>query len=392
MSLLRPIHDLLTLLLQVERRFEPFFRPLANRLLRGPSAAAIQWLINIQRSDEGLAIAEERVEPDEERSLQRMIDEMRVHLDQDFHPGEMERAGNTKTHGLCKGLFIVHDGLPEKLRQGLFAAPAEYPAWVRFSGPGPHVGPDIHDVGFGSIGVKLMGVAGPKLMDDETSTQDFTAVCTPTFVTRNTRDNADLQYWSRRHLPIFYFLNFRRPHILDFLMQALWNETQLNPFGWTYYSCVPYLMGEGQAMQYAFFAKTKVPMDVPGAPFRIADNYLRDTMKRTFAGVDMVEFEMTVQLQTDPQRMPIENAGVLWPTRLSPRVPVATLRIPRQEFDTPARSALARAITINPWHTIAAHRPLGNQSRARKRMYYELARHRQKINGERHLEPTGEEP
>ncbi len=33
--------------------------------------------------------------------------------------------------------------------------------------------------------------------------------------------------------------------------------------------------------------------------------------------------------------MPIENNAVLWPTRLSPRIPVATLRIPKQTFDYP---------------------------------------------------------
>ena len=46
--------------------------------------------------------------------------------------------------------------------------PHTYRAWVRFSGPGPYVTPDIDDVGFMSISIKLMGVPGPKLMDEET--------------------------------------------------------------------------------------------------------------------------------------------------------------------------------------------------------------------------------
>ncbi len=54
------------------------------------------------------------------------------------------------------------------LRRGIFAEPRTYRAWVRFSGPGPYVTPDIDDVGFMSISIKLMGVPGPKLMDDET--------------------------------------------------------------------------------------------------------------------------------------------------------------------------------------------------------------------------------
>jgi hypothetical protein len=48
-------------------------------------------------------------------------------------------------------------------------------------------------------------------------------------------------------------------------------------------------------------------------------------------------------------------------------------------------------LTYNPWHCIAEHRPLGNQSRARKRMYSELARLRQEMNKVEHYEPTGDE-
>jgi hypothetical protein len=113
-------------------------------------------------------------------------------------------------------------------------------------------------------------------------------------------------------------------------------------------------------------------------------------MVRTLDETD-VEFEMRVQLQTDPFLMPIENAAVLWPERLSPRVPVATLRIPRQKFDDPAQFALPRNLKFNPWHCLADHRPLGNQSRARKRMYDELAIFRQKMNSAKHVEPTADD-
>ena len=47
------------------------------------------------------------------------------------------------------------------------------PAWVRFSGPGPYITPDIEDVGFMSISIKLMGVPGPKLMEEE----KYTSTC-----------------------------------------------------------------------------------------------------------------------------------------------------------------------------------------------------------------------
>ena len=104
-----------------------------------------------------------------------------------------------------------------------------------------------------------------------------------------------------------------------------------------------------------------------------------------------VELDVRLQLQTDPHLMPIENNAVLWPERLSPRVSVATLRLPRQTFDSQAQMEFARKLSYNPWHTIAEHRPLGNQSRARWRMYETLSRYRQTMNGVSHYEPSGDE-
>ena len=40
-----------------------------------------------------------------------------------WKPGGFERGGNTKTHGIVRGEFIVHDDLPPQLRRGIFAKP-----------------------------------------------------------------------------------------------------------------------------------------------------------------------------------------------------------------------------------------------------------------------------
>ena len=48
-------------------------------------------------------------------------------------------------------------------------------------------------------------------------------------------------------------------------------------------------------------------------------------------------------------------------------------------------------LRFNPWHSLPAHRPLGNSNRARRQMYWELAELRQTMNQVQHLEPTGDE-
>jgi hypothetical protein len=104
-----------------------------------------------------------------------------------------------------------------------------------------------------------------------------------------------------------------------------------------------------------------------------------------------VELDFRIQRQTDAFLMPIENAAVLWPEELSPRVSVATLRIPRQKFDSPAQINFEKQLSYNPWHCIPEHRPLGNQSRARKRMYLALSTFRHRMNAIPHYEPDGDE-
>jgi hypothetical protein len=389
--LLRPLHRLFISLMHIERRFEPFFRPTLNRLTREPMAKAVQYLINRNRKDEGLALAQEKFRDDEEESLDKIIAEMAQQMRNHFKPGQFERGGNTKTHGLVKATVTVRDDLPMHMRKGIFAEQRSYPAYVRFAGPGPDVPSDIQDVGFTSMSLKIMDVPGEKLMDDEKFTQDFPAVCTPTFVTPDIRANSRLQYWSTLDMALYYFLDPRDSHVLDLLMQSLWNETQYNPLGQRHYSCVPYLLGDGQAMLYSYLPKTEVYKDIPGVPFgHVPFNYLRDNMVKTL-NEKAVEFDFLVQVQTDPHRMPIENAAVRWPEELSPFIPAATIHIPKQKFDSPAQFEFAKKMKINPWHGLKEHRPLGNQSRARRRMYKELSTYRQKMNNVSHVEPDGSE-
>ena len=144
-------------------------------------------------------------------------------------------------------------------------------------------------------------------------------------------------------------------------------------------------------MMYSLVPKTRVETRIPGVPFgKVPFNYLRENMVKTLDRTD-VEFDLMIQVQTDAHRMPIENAAVRWPEQLSPFIPAATVHIPKQKLDTEARAVFAKQIKMNPWHCLPEHRPLGNQSRARQRMYQELSHFRQQMNQVSHYEPTGDE-
>ncbi len=334
-----------------------------------------------------MALAEEKLLPNEKEITRQITEQMTAFLAKHYQHSIAERAGNTKTYGLLKAQFEVLPLHDERLKKGIFKEPGTYPAWVRFAGPGPLVTPDIKNNGILSIGIKVMGVEGKKLIDDEKMTQDFTGISAPTFTTPNIAENLKLQKQIYKGTPLFYFLNPFDSHLLDGIMQGLYAKTYASPLDLRYYSCAAYLFGDGQAIQYSLRPGSHERSKVPKNP---SDNYLREAMVKTLSEKEVC-FDFMIQFQTDAHKMPIENASVVWPEKLSPYIKVATLRIPAQKFDSPEQLAFARNLSINPWHCIAEHRPLGNQNRARKTIYLETSKARQNMNGEKRIEPNPED-
>jgi hypothetical protein len=387
MNIKKQIHALLLALFYFERRIDPYYRDTFDKIFQKPISAVVQALINLKRKNEHLQIGEEKLLPNEQEITDSIIKYMSMFLHEHYDHSIAQRAGNTKTYGIVRGEFEVLPNLPHNLRQGIFSSPRTYPTWVRFARPGPLAPPDIEDNGVLSIGIKLMGVEGDKLLDDEKRTQDFTGISAPTFTTPNIIENLKLQKQVFEGTPLFYFINPFDSHLLDGIMQGLYSRTQTSPLEVQYYSCVPYLFGEGQVIHYSIKPRSNEKTKVPRNP---SDNYLREAMAKTLSTKE-VSFDFLIQFQTDAHWMPIEDASVEWPEKLSPFIPVARLRLPVQKFDSPAQLAFAGNLSYNPWHSIVAHRPLGNQNRARKYIYLELSKLRQTMNEEARIEPTGDE-
>ena len=152
-------------------------------------------------------------------------------------------------------------------------------------------------------------------------------------------------------------------------MQLLYSPMHANPLEVQYYSNVPFLLGEDQAVQYSLKPCPRGPDQDPGpAGGELPAGRHGATLDR-----GDWEFDFMVQVQTDPFLMPIEDATVNWPEELSPYVPVARLRLPAQRFTSDEQLAFADVLRYNPWHSLPEHQPLGNSNRARRQMYWELA-------------------
>ena len=379
-------------MINTARRFEPYYRDRFEKHFRPRIEKATQFAIRSRLKKHTLDIAEELIESEEIHNTVKITETMKQFLVKEYkNTGQTaERAGNTKTYGMVKAKFTVRDDLPKNLQIGVFKAGRSYPAYIRFGGPGPRVVPDAKDNGILSIGMKLIGVQGKKLLHDEKHTVDFSGISAPSFTTPTVQENVKLQEQIGLGTPSWYFLNPLDSHFLDMVMQGLYARIHSNPLELAYYSCVPYLFGrhksQDRAIKFAFIPRIDKPSNVGN----LTNNYLRENMIKTLAR-ESVTFDFAIQFQKDPATMPIENASVVWSTQKSPFINVATIEIPKQKFDYPAQDTFARNLTINPWHTLSVLRPLGNQNRARKNIYLYTSKMRQAINKEAHVEPTGNE-
>lgn len=381
------INDAILDLITLEHRVDPLFRDAFNAVFQRPLVNVVQFLLRALHANPETRLCEEIVTSDEETLAASIVESMKQFTAKEYTGRIALRAGNTKTYGVVRAEFTVRSDVPGLFRKGFFAQPATYPAYIRFSGPGPLAPPDVADIGIISIGIKVMGVPGEKLLDDEKYTQDFTAISSPTFTTPNTHENIKLQRNVLAGTPVFYFLRPFDSHLLDMSMQGLYARMNRSPLESSYWSCVPFLCGEGLAVKYSVRPcsnhKTPIPWNPPA-------NWLRQSLAMRLHS-ESVELDFLLQAQTDPRRMPIEDASIEWPERLSPFVPVAKIRIPQQTFDSPEQLAFASVLSLNPWHTTADHRPLGNQNRARRLIYTQLSAMRQAMNHTPHIEPTGSE-
>ena len=284
--------------------------------------------------------------------------------------GTVRRFNQPKTIACVDAHFTVHEKVPEHLKRGLFSRPGNYPARLRFANA-TQIDDSKKDIR--GLSIRVSGVEGPVLWG-EPGKQDFLLNSHPALFVATPEDFLDFMRARHAGSTIGFFLNPFDAHLKSLWIAMKARKRHLSPLDVRYFSTVPFQLGEAGAgaVKYAVTPcsayHTKKAVE-PG------ENQLRAALK---AHLDRESacFEFAVQLQTDPGRMPIEDASVVWDERLSPFVPVATITIDKQSFDTPETLARCENSRFNPWQSLAAHRPLGRMNAVRRDVYDHAARFR----------------
>ncbi len=319
--------------------------------------------------------AQELITEFEQSYAEDLLKRLKTQLINDHPDGLMPRDAHPKMHGLVRAEFTVHSNLEDAYRVGIFAQPATYPAWVRFSNANSTAQPDDkRDIR--GMAIKLEGVQGDKLSDESdcAENQDFLLISTNAFICRDVKAFDGMvsaiqgSLWSKLR---FFAGNLG---VVWRLIGAF--KVFANPLSIRYFSSTPYLLGE-HPVKFCITPVAPLAQPVPDHP---GDNFLRDAMAAQLSQKG-AEFVFGIQRQTDPKRMPVEDASAQWDEAASPFEPVATLRIVAQNFDTPERNRQGEDMRFSPWHCLAVHRPLGSINRARRVVYHGISELRRRVNG-----------
>ncbi len=299
------------------------------------------------------------------------------------------RGQHSKGHGVVWAEFTIEPNLPEDLRVGVFKEPEKtFPAWVRFSNAADK---DDTKNGLHGMAVKLMGVEGEKVLESEKNekTQDFILVDHPVFFIRNAQDFASFFSAladSPGKPPLKFFFSGANPlkwHSRELqILLAMKQKKITNPLATEYWSTTPYQLGS-TAIKFA----VKPAVSQMDKSVEKTEDYLHEAMVEQLKNQDAT-FDFLVQRQTDAVKMPIEDATVKWSEKDSPFQKVATIRIPRQVFDSPEQTVFGENLSFSPWHSLPEHAPLGSLNQVRKVIYQSLSEQRHQHNNVSSQEPT----
>lgn len=331
-----------------------------------------------------------------EAALDREISDLSVATLKKEHgasQGPMPRDVHAKAHGCVRGKFTVDADVPPEYRAGVFAEPGKgFPAWIRFSNGGAKVQPDGKADARG-MAIKLMGVEGEKLLENEkqAKTQDFLLITHDAFFVKNGEDYADFfRRVARGSNPAWFFfgrLPWRWTEFKAAYQLVKRGGRMTDPLFAPYFSATPYLLGERNVVKYA--VRPCAPDPDPRDRFAGSPDSLRLNMASSLSAEKGAPacFKFMVQRRADPATMPVEDSRIPWDQRKSAFVPVATIVVPVQEFSSAGQMRFCEDLSFTPWHSLPAHRPLGNINRTRKAVYEAVSAFRHESNREVRREP-----
>jgi catalase len=310
--------------------------------------------------------------------------------------GTQRRGQHPKQHGCVRASFEVLADIPDRFKVGLFAKPATFNAYVRFSNGKEFddTKPDIH-----GMAIKLTGVPGLKVLESEATapTHDFILADNPVFIIRDTdeyvrfvQNVAQTVPFGKKPLKFLAWVALHHPQDLPVLLRFFRGHVVDSPLAAEYWSQVPYAFGRGGRTICRYSAVPQPGnMIAPIAPADRNADYLQQAMiNHLTSGQRSAKFDFMVQLRDDATPAVIDNPTVTWDV---PSQRVAVITIAPKKFDSPEQMRFCENLSYTPWHALPEHCPIGQVNEIRKAVYLASSSLRHKTNQVVPTEPTGNE-
>jgi Catalase len=329
-----------------------------------------------------LELGKEYPGPDEDKIANKLIDLLQDQMRRMYPPGKTQlRQVHAKMNGCAKAEFTVNADIRPELKVGIFKEAKSYPAWIRFSNGETHIIPDKKK-DFRGFAIKVMNVPGKKMDPNHPDVpyHDFVLMNRKIFFSKNIYQFEKIirALTARRTLSSVLFKAGVIVTNLPTIINAVKGKIVItNPAERSYFSTTPYRFGDkSKAVKYAVIPREENTAKLIN-PDTTSDDYLRVNLAATLLKNELV-YDFCIQFQEDAEKMPIEDPSVEW---TSPYEKVATIRIPRQNIDTPDRLELGEIMPFNTWHCLSEHQPLGSFNRVRKVIYDAMYDFRHNHNG-----------
>ena len=361
-----------------------------------PAASPIRYRADVETPEEG--------EAQTSQELNEALHSILETTSKDY--SHAVRSVHAKSHGLLEGELVIADGLPPELAQGLFAQGGTHKVVLRFSTNPGDILDDSISVPRG-LAIKILDVAGDRLPGSEgDTTQDFVMANAPVFAAAKAKQFlANLKMLSKTTdkaeggKKVLSAVLRGAETVLETVglesatLKQMGGHPNTHPLGETYYSQAPFRYGD-------YIAKLSIAPVSPHLKDLEGDivhasgrpDALREVVTETMVE-QAAEWELRVQLCTDLESMPIEDASAPWDEEVSPYRAVGRIRAPAQIAWSPDRAKVVDdQLAFSVWHGLAAHQPLGSINRVRKPAYDMSASFRGKFNGCPIHEPKALDP
>ncbi|MFU2328063.1 catalase family protein [Pseudomonas sp. NFX98] len=326
--------------------------------------------------------------PDGEAAMTQDIIQTAVRIvDQHRESTRYLRDAHAKAHGCVRAEVQVLPELAGELRQGVFSEPGKtWQATMRLSNGNAYPQFDsIRDAR--GMAIKLLDVPGKQLLSDQQQRgdQDFVMFSHPNFFVSDVaeyRQNVAAQADGKKMMAFFPGWDPRSWQVRHlFIALATLSPAPSSPTQTTYFSVSPYKFGEANAKFRVMPDPENCPAYNLPAQNQKLPNFLRSALNQQLS-TDRVPacFVLQIQRQDANKYMPIEDTSIEWSEKDAPFQTVARIKVPAQDFDTPALNLQCDNQSFNPWFGLEAHRPIGGINRLRKAVYEAVSDYRHARN------------